>query len=127
MAGSSDDQLQCRKRPRAESLERAFRGEGNRDPDVNRISFRCFYCNLEIIPPCLHIIDNQDALSLREDDRTMKTFHKNCLSPHLQNYAETNAKRDAERRSVIMAGGNDSGNRGDNQSDNHSGASSEHR
>ena len=101
MAGSSDDQPQGRKRPRAESLERAFRGEGNRDPDVNRISFRCYYCNLEIIPPCLHIIDNPDAPSLREDDLTMKTLHRNCFSPYLQNYEETNAKRDAERRSGV--------------------------
>jgi len=34
----------------------------------------------------------------------MKTLHKNCLSPYLQNYEETNARRDAERRS---GGGNE--------------------
>ena len=104
MAGSSDDQPQGRKRLRAHSLERAFRGEGNQDPDVNRISFRCYYCNLEIIPPCLQIIDNPDAPSLREDDWTMKTLHRGCFSPYLQNYEETNAKRNAERRS---GGGNE--------------------
>ena len=109
MAGSSDDQPQGRKRFRSRSLERAFAEEGNRNTDVNWLFFRCYYCNAEIVPACLHIIDNPDAPSLREDDRTMKTLHKNCLSPYLQNYVETNAKRDAERRSVIMAGGNDSG------------------
>ena len=104
MAGSSDDQPQGRKRPRGDSLERDSREEFRRYPDVNRISFKCYDCNLEIIPPCLHIIDTRDTPSTREEHRMMKTLHKNCLSPYLQNYEETNAKRDAERRS---GGGNE--------------------
>ena len=116
MAGSSDDQPQGRKRFRSRSLERAFAEEGNRNTDVNRLFFRCYYCNAEIVPACLHIIDTRGNRGIPEADQMLKTLHQNCLRPYLLNYEETNDKRDAERRSVIMAGGNDSGNRGDNRS-----------
>ena len=104
MAGSSADQPQGRKRFRSRSLERAFAEEFNRTTEANRIFFRCYYCNAEIVPACLHIINNPDAPSLRESDWTMKTLHRGCFSPYLQNYEETNAKRNAERRS---GGGNE--------------------
>ena len=119
MAGSSnDDQPQGRKRFRSRSLERAFREEGNRNTEANRLFFRCYYCNAEIVPACLHVIDTRGNPGISEAHQMLKTLHQNRRRPYMLNYEETNAKRDAERRSVIVAGGNDSGNRGDNRSGN---------
>ena len=119
MAGSSnDDQPQGRKRFRSRSLERAFKEEGNHPTEAGKLFFRCYYCNAEIIPACLHVIDTRGNRAVPEAEQKLKTLHSNCLRPYLLNYGETNAKRDAERRSVIVAGGNDSGNRGDNHSGN---------
>ena len=104
MAGSSADQPQGRKRFRSRSLERAFAEECNRTTEANRIFFRCYYCNAEIIPACLHVIDTRGNRAVPAGEQKLKTLHSNCLSPYLQNYEETNAKRNAERRS---GGGNE--------------------
>ena len=78
-------------------LRLAAVGQGSRtesdNPNWDRIAVRCYYCNLEKLPPCLHIIDNLDGPDSREEKRIMKTIHKDCLRPHMQNFAEANAKR----------------------------------